>query len=202
MAVLSLALFTSCSDDKATNITEPEYSRATPVDLFAALAYALEEEEIDIYSECLHDEYLFTFLPSDADSAGLAPDEPWWGKTEDVSSTLNMFEDAEATRIRCDLTVVSGPFPIEGGLAYRLDTDIRVTVEWAGATEPLTLWVNNSWLDVEITQDPYRGDKWVFKSIEEVLKEGVLAVSAPGPVLMTEVTTFGSIKATFMAKGY
>lgn len=199
LAVLSLALLTSCSDDEVTNNNEPEYSRATPEGLFAALAYALEEEEIDIYGECLHDEYLFRFLPGDADSAGLPPDEPWWGKTEDVTAILNIFEAVEVTRVQCDLTVVTGPWAVDDGSGYRLEPDFKVTIEHAGATEPLTMWVNNSWLDVEVTGDPYEDDKWVFRSIEEVFKGGVLAVSTPGPVLMTEASTFGGIKAIFFS---
>ncbi|MGD9401981.1 MAG: hypothetical protein PVF95_06910 [bacterium] len=202
LAVMSLAILVSCGDDNGANVNGgPEYSRATPEDLIRALAAALEEEEIDVYAECLHDEYLFEFLPGDAGSAGLPPDGPWWGKTEDVASTSNMFAAAFVTRIECELPVDTGPWATDEGLGFRLDAIIKVTSEGGGYTEPRVYMVQDSYLYAEVVTDPYDGGKWVFKALLEAKKEGLTAGPGPDPGRLTEPTTFGSIKALFRPEG-
>lgn len=163
----------SVSSDDGPGV-EVEYDRETPEHLIAFFADAYERQDLDKYGESLHDEFLFKFLPNDADSVGLPADEPWWGKTEDVDAAERLFDNAEVTNVAMDLTRIT-KWPTEDGFGFRLEPDIKVTVEKPGATEPLVLWVNNSWFDVEIVEDPYDEDLWVFVYIEESLKEGLLA---------------------------
>lgn len=175
LLICSLGFIGGCSvsSDDGPGV-EPEYDRTTPENLINFFADAYERQDLDKYDESLHDGFLFTFLPDDADSAGLPPDQPWWGKTEDVASARKLFDNAEVTNISMDLAVVT-KWPTEDGFGFRLDPDVKVTVEKAGATEPLVLWVNNSWFDVEIVEDPYDTELWVFAFIDESLKEGLLA---------------------------
>ncbi len=163
----------SVSSDGGT-APEPDLDRTTPENLMNFFADAYERRDIDKYAESLHDEYQFTFLPADADSVGLPPDEPWWGKTEDVAGTAHMFDAQTVTKIEMHLEVAGGPWPTEDGLGYRLDPLIKVTEEKPNAEEPLTHIVEGSWLYVEIVVDPYDENLWVFKEIEEVKKEGML----------------------------
>ncbi|MGD9401986.1 MAG: hypothetical protein PVF95_06935 [bacterium] len=198
VAVLSLALLTSCSDDEAAQNTEPEYSRATPEELIAALAYALEEEQILIYDECLHDEYQFEFLPQDADDAGLPPEAPWWGKTQDVSAVSGVFSDPMVKNIESEICVDAGPWTLPEGVGYRLDPSMEFTISRESVPEDTTLYVGNSYLYVEIARDPYDDDLWVFKTIEERLKEGLSASSVlDSHSSSTPYTTLGSMKARY-----
>jgi hypothetical protein len=153
---------------------DPVLDRKTPENLIKFFADSYIERDIDRYDESLHDEFLFTFTTEDAELIGLPADEPWWGKTPDVAAANNMFESPDVTKVEMDLPVSSGPWPTEDGLGYRLEPAIKVTVEEAGATEPTTYWVFSSWFDVEIVEDPYDTTLWVFKGIQESLKDPAL----------------------------
>jgi hypothetical protein len=156
---------------------EPELKRDSPEGLMAFLSDAYERQDIDKYDESLHDEFLFTFTSKDAELIGLPEDEPWWGKTSDVSAARTLFEEPTVTKIEMDLARNAGPWPTEDGVGYRLEPTIRVTVEPPDATEPTVYLVNASWFDVEIVEDPYDEELWVFKGIQETLKEGLLAAA-------------------------
>jgi hypothetical protein len=148
----------------------PDIKRDTPEGLIEWLGYYYEKRDIDKYNEALDDYYLFTFTSDDADKLGLPPDQPWWGKTEDAISTRNMFESSQVTKIEMDLPIAAGPWITEDGLGYRLEPSIKVTTEQPDATEPTVYWVFQSWLDVEIIEDPFDSTLWVFKGIQESLK--------------------------------
>jgi hypothetical protein len=190
LAILSLSLCISCGDDSVTDTggADESYSRATPEDLIRALAHSMEERDILIYSECLHDEYLFTFVAKDAELVGLPSNQPWWGKTPDVGAVGNIFSESTVTSIDCDLPVKSGPWPTADGVGYRLEPIIRIVVEPEDATEPTVFLVNACWFDIEIVEDPYDNELWVFKGIQETLKQGLRAV---------EPSTFGGLKGLF-----
>lgn len=178
--MLIMVIAAGCSVDSGTDPEDPIQIRDSPENLLKFFADAYERKDIDKYAESLHDEYLFTFTSKDAELIGLPEDEPWWGKTEDRVSTLNMFEDAEVTSILMDLPISSGPWATEEGLGYRLEPSIKVTVDDPEATEPTTYWVFSSWFDIEVVVDPYDEELWVFKEIAEINKEGVLASAATG----------------------
>lgn len=178
--ILIMSIMGGCSVDKGTNPPPPELDRKTPENLINYLADAYVRKDIERYSESFADDFLFVFTSADADSMGLPPDEPWWGKTTDVGSTTKMFEDPEVTSISMEITIYSGPWPTEEGVGYRLDPDIKVTIDPAGAEEPVTLWVYTSYLDVEIIVDKYDEDLWVFKEISEQLKAEGITVALRG----------------------
>jgi hypothetical protein len=201
LAILLLALLVSCGDDSVTD-SGPPYSRATPEDLIEALAYSIKEKDTDIYTECLHDEFLFTFLSRDAEDMGLPPAEPWWGKTEDVKCMNNMFTESTVKDIECVMLVYSGPLVDDGIMAYRLELSLKVPIFEEGEPEGIIMWANHSWLDVEIVVDPYASDKWVFKAMEEVWKDFVAIGSAPGGRNPAEYSSFGSIKAMFRVEDF
>jgi hypothetical protein len=176
--------------------------RWSPECLFRNFELSLETMNIGFYDECLHDEYLFSFTPGDAESIGLPPDAPWWGKAVDVSVMQRVFNDPVVVRTECSLGIAAGPWPGEEGLMYRLEPDMRFTIQRCSMPEDTVLMVNSSWLDVEIVEDPYDYKQWVFKSIEETLKEPFTAPLATGAgTKATPATTFGSIKARYKPDG-
>jgi hypothetical protein len=154
---------------------DPEFDRTTPENLIKYFADAYEKEDIDKYEESLHDQFLFEFLPDDADSAGLPPDTPWWGKVSEVTAAGKLFDAATITKIEMDLPIDVGPWDTEDGLGFRLDPLIKVTEEKPDYTEPKVYQVEDSYLYVETVRDPYDEDLWVFKEITETKKEGFLA---------------------------
>jgi len=167
--------------------------RSTPECLLESFEWAMITKDITGYAECLSDEYLYTFTPEDAELIGLPVNEPWWGKTPDVDCIYNLFTATNVTSINCVLNVVTGPDATEGGFAFMLEPDIRVTVNDGWGGEPTTYWVHGSWLDVEVVPDPYSSEQWVFEKMEEKLKSPL--VSEAGAAV--EQPTFGGIKAMF-----
>jgi hypothetical protein len=154
-------------------------SRDTPSHLLNWLAVAYQDKDLESYEEALHDEYLFVFTEDIADSLGLDPEEPWWGKTKDVSSTGKMFASSEVTEINMKYISEDPWAPHEeerpdttySGVFSRVTPDILVTIENPGE-EPLRLVVNESFLDVVVVRDPKFPDEnlWVFLKIEEIEK--------------------------------
>jgi hypothetical protein len=159
----------SVSPDNSDPV-KPEKDRKSPEHLIEFFADAYQRKDIDKYLESLADDYQFEFDPQDYDSAGVSADKPWWGKTEDRTSTTHMFEDALVSHIEMVLTIEGGPWTGQDGLLYRLEPSIKVTVDGQGGQEETTYWVFSSWFDVEIIEDPYDEDLWVFKSITEIVK--------------------------------
>ncbi len=160
-----------------------EINRELMDNLVDFLAFAYERREIEKYEEALDDRYLFEFTEDVADSLNLPPDEPWWGKEEDVRSTENMFEDPEVTNIVMDLSnKISEWAPIEeirpregGGVdtinafVARFEPLIIVTVEKPGA-EPTNWEVRDSWVDIWATPDPNYEGLWTILRIKEIRK--------------------------------
>ena len=154
-------------------------SRDTPSHLLNWLAVSYQDKDLDAYEEALHDEYLFVFTEDVADSLGLDPEEPWWGKTKDVASTGKMFNASEVTEINMKYISEDPWIPHEevrsdttySGVFSRVAPDILVTIEKPGE-EALRLVVNESWLDVVVVRDPKFPDEnlWVFLKIEEIQK--------------------------------
>ena len=165
--------------------------------LLRAFEWALEYRDIELYQECLSDDFRFIFDPVDHDSAGVVPDKPWWGKTQDVTTMSALFADEYLTSIICDLEISYGPWVVEGGLGCRLEPYMVFTV-YPPAGDFIYYVVGDSWLDIEIVADPYMPGKYVVREMEEVVKVPLAAVSRPGPqALGSEPSTFGGIKAMY-----
>jgi hypothetical protein len=191
----------SCNDDKCTNPGNGDDIplRTTPDDLMEFLAWSYEARDLEHYDEALHQSYTFEFVPEVADSLGLPPGEPWWGKTGDVVSTQNMFESSDVMSIQMDLVGVT-PWSActdeatgLAGMCRRVEPDIKVVID-TGWYETLTLWVNNSLLDITVVQDPHESEMWQILRIAEIEKTPTSLASGP---LATEPSTWSSVKAWF-----
>ena len=222
LAVLAAALLVSCSDTRHTDIdldyaverkstddpSEQRYAdRGSPDALIDYVEHAYGSEYARLYGDALHSLFLFGFTADVADSMGLPPDEPWWGKTNEVASATNMFSSPEVTRVKFVLARMGAWVPcmdIRGGsppdtlygLFARFAPDIMVTIEWPGE-EPITLMVYNSYLDITVAPDPRSRGLWAVTKIEEVYKTPAASPLAGSRGVMTESTTWGEIKALF-----
>jgi hypothetical protein len=184
---LVLILATGCwnpfsSDGNGNGNGNGGYDRLTRNNLMEFFANAYEEEDIDQYEECLHDKFLFKFTKEAAESAGLPPDQPWWGKTADVAATRNMFDAPNVGNIVMNLASQidwyvcvdvreheTPPDTITGWCA-RYDPTIDVTID-EGQDSERTLIVRDSWLNVIVTPDPKSTiGEWVVVKIEELEK--------------------------------
>jgi hypothetical protein len=212
LVVLCIAGVTlTCSDNKGNCEPEEEETGCRPLTrnaLLNCLCIAYEGEDVEAYADLLHEQFLFCFTPEVAESIGLPPDETWWGKTDDVASTRNMFDDEAVTRVRISLdeptwfwcqVVRQNPAPdppdtLEG-FCTRVRPDIRVTIEEPGK-EPLILLVDRSWLDIEVVPDPDEEGLWQVITMEESRyfpgTQGISTLDAEG-----EMQTWGMIKAMF-----
>lgn len=175
---ITLSVGIGCSPTADTNGNgDGPIDRKTPDGLLNWLAVAYAEKDLEAYEEALHDEFLFVFTKDIADTLGLDPDEPWWGKTKDVTATGNMFNSSEVTRITMDYVPYGDQWvPNEElrdttmyyGTSRRVIPDILVTID--KGQEPLNLVVQDSYLDVFVVRDPKFPNQvlYVFLKIEEI----------------------------------
>jgi hypothetical protein len=176
-----LILACGCGDEKAHTEPVPEVPlRDSPDHLLEWYAYAIEHEDIDMYEEALHDNFLFVFWLSVADSLGLPPSQPWWGKTAEVTAMREMFEDPTLKEIAFEFTDREDWIPVEleiepGNFIYgdftRTTPIMTLTIQEPGE-EPKTLVADRFYLDFTVLQDPaFPGeDLWVILRIDQVLK--------------------------------
>ena len=182
MVVMGIVIYLGCSPTSDTNGGGPPatWDRTNQDNLMNFFAQAYEDKDILDYDDALDVSFLFQFTPEVAESLKLPEDKPWWGKTEDVISTGNMFEEPTVTDIVMDyeyvvdwytcwdsLTTEFGKDTLFSGLCARLKPDIKVTIETPG-TEPRILWVNNSWLDVMVVPDRFEDELWTILRIQEL----------------------------------
>jgi hypothetical protein len=217
----AVLLALSCSDinqpDPAVDATlgpasgdpaERRYAdRATRDDLITYLEHAYRSEYPGLYADALHGSFLFVFTLDVADSLGLPPDQPWWGKTNDVNSTRTMFLAPEVTSIEIDLHKPGDWFPCMDirpgsepdtlyGFCARFEPYIMVTIAEAGE-EGLILLVNDTFLDIMVVPDPEFEGLWVVARIKEVYKSpAILGASRPRRMLV-ETCSWGLIKSLF-----
>ena len=199
LTLLCVAMLVSCGRDDTMGPGDGTalFPRTTPEELIRCFAHAMEERDMDSFAECHDEAYLFEFTLQDAELIGLPVGEPWWGRTEDLAAMDNLFESGQVSGIECDLHVSSGPWPDGDLVRYRLEPNIKITVEDGSWSERMTYWVFSSWFDVEIGSDPEESEKWVLLRIKESLKDpsgsGAESLTAAG----TEPSTFGGIKSMF-----
>jgi hypothetical protein len=175
--------------------------RATRDGLLECFAISYTNEGIGQYGQTMDDAFLFEFTPEVAESLGLPPDQPWWGKAEDLMSTQNMFRDRMVTDVQMSLSRITTwdvcSEPHFNGAAYcaRVNPDIRVTVESPGG-DTFTMLINNTWLDFIVAQDPDYPELWAIGKITEVHQPGRERPLLEGATLV-ESATWGMIKAMF-----
>jgi hypothetical protein len=179
---LGLVLTVGCGDDKSTS---PDNGDTPPgwwdpdTHILETYAYAIETEDINLYDEILHDCFIFIFPAGVADSLGLPPWEPWWGKTQEVASMRSLFQDPTVTEIEFEyesvggwslVTIVLGPDSVDG-MFSRTEPIVRLMVEKPGE-EPSLLVLDESYLDFTVVPDPMfpNEGRFVIARIEEVPK--------------------------------
>jgi hypothetical protein len=193
VAVAGALLLSSCGKDccPAPKVTYP--NRETPRGLLDYFAKSFEDKNLARCGECLWESYVFRFNPEDWDSAGVTPEKPYWGKTEDIASTEHMFASSAVTSIRFELhqyvTDFTGPDTL---LTAIVRPAIDVTIEMPPGEEPITKQVRKSWLHFVLRPDPQNEHLWVIRQIQEEIVDLQLGHSAA-----TEACTFGSLKTLF-----
>ena len=213
MVVLSL----SCSTDRHTGVdagsalpssglTGPEErkyaERGNADEAVACMMTAYEREHLAVYARALDEEFRFQFLPEVAESLGLPPGEPWWGKANDLTSTQNMFGAAFVANINASLVRLTGwtactdPVTDRDGMCARFEPDILITIEEPGQ-EPVIFWVSQTWVDVTAVPDQYEPGLWCILALVEVGKDPGILADARGRTLAAEGISWGDIKAMY-----
>jgi len=193
IAMAGALLLSSCGEDggcPAPKVTYP--NRETPQGLLDTFAKSLEDRNLAGYELCLWESYRFLFDPVDWDSAGVTPEEPYWGLTEDIASTGHMFAASAVKSIRVDLQMLmdfTGPDTLLTAVMMPI---IDVTIQMHAGEEWLTKQVRKSRLHFVLRPDPQNEHLWVIRRIQEEIVDLQL-----GQAAATEGCTFGSIKAIF-----
>jgi hypothetical protein len=159
-----------------------EGDRTDPDNLMLFFARAYREEDLDDYDEALDESFYFQFTRDVATELGLPELEPWWGKTEDLGSTGQMFEAPSVTGITFTYEPVGEWIPhIEvrtdttfSGVFRRYDPLIEVvTIDEnpENPEDPETIYrVDGSWLDIIVVPDRFTEGLWTILKIEEIEK--------------------------------
>jgi len=157
----------------------PNISRKDPDKLLEFFATKYEDKDAEGYAECLDEDYEFVFDQKDYDDAGVTPDKPYWGRTEDVAHTTKMFNAAEVKAILMDLkqkdmdwTSDTFATPTGGtveGFYCLIKPSIDVTIEGKPGEEPVTKQVRNSQLYVAAIPDRHYAGLWTILKITETL---------------------------------
>ncbi len=181
IGVLVVTTFFGCSPSSDTGPPPvTEYDRTSADNLLKFFAQAYKEKDLTDYDDALDEDFFFQFTPDIADSLGLPPEEPWWGKSEDVNSTRLMFENPNVTDIAFSYeSVGEWEDHVEvredttfSGLFRRYDPLIEVTVIIESDDDPiLKLRVDDSWLDVTVVPDRLTNGLWTILRIEESKKQ-------------------------------
>jgi hypothetical protein len=176
----------SSGDNGGGNGGGPDYDRETPGNLLNFFIQSYVNENIADYDVSMDDNFLFHFTKDVADELGLPAEEPWWGKTEDVTSTNNMFAAPRVTEILMSLeaetdweewNVAIGDSLYET-LGARFKPDIKVTVEEQGE-EPRTHWVHETRIWFYVKEDDTDSNLWeIIKIQEEEINPGAFSLSA------------------------
>jgi hypothetical protein len=202
-AMLVAVLAFSCSGDKSTDAGDDiGLSPSNPDSLLKFFATSYAEKDLDRYDQSLDESFRFVFTDDIADSLDLPRYDPWWGKTEDMSSTRMMFEDPsvegitftyEAVGEWVDTTVVI-PDTTFSGFFRRIDpfiTFVRVTGD---LEDPELLFrVDGTWLGFVVVPDRFTEGLWCVLQIEEVEKKPAMQLGSVGAG--TEASSWGGIKS-------
>ncbi len=202
--VLGLLVFCSlimvCSCGKKTSDVEdgssPSYQSAQEV-LEAYVASCLTED-IDAYASCLSENYRFVFLEDVADSLGLPPSQPWWGKEDDVAAMTNLFGDQRVSWEQFDYAVQSTDTLSNADsmiVKMRIRPDIVIFTERSQG-EPIYLLIRQSHLDFRFASTAASMDDWIMVETSEERVRLQAPVPRPGQGA-TEPFTYSELKAMF-----
>jgi hypothetical protein len=161
---------------------DPVVDRTKPNRLLEFFATAYEDKDIVSYGESLDEFYTFEFDPEDYGDAGVSPEKPYWGKSEDLDHTGKMFASADTKAIIMDLREkmmewYADTFDIDGkgtfvdGFSCLIHPLIDVTIEGKPGEEPVTKQVRNSRITVAVIPDRQFPGLWtILKITERVVK--------------------------------
>lgn len=202
MAGLVAIVLASCGGDSKTGPKDDDgcCMPDTPDNLMTALACVYGSKDFEAYEHLLHDEYRFSFMVFVADSLGLPPDEPWWGKTTDLQSTANLFTDGNADFSIVFIPVLEGWTPHEidrgdtvfTGVFRRYIIDLKLELEEPG-TEPINLVGDATYVDVMVVSHPYIAGHFAVLDIEESPR---IQVKAPQACL-EQALTWSEVKGMY-----
>jgi hypothetical protein len=194
-ALGSMLLFgTSCNHNEAAPEVE-QLSRDTPEHLIEAFAKALSDRNLDDYACLLDDSYAYFFMVQDYEAAGVSAGAPYWGKTEDVTSTEKMFGSTQVTDIICALNPAEPPACAASPCTLDYHPDIRVTVD--SGDHLITYWVRETVLHFVLGRDRYDSNLWVILEMGEEERGASFLPRLGLSPSAVEPSTFGQIKAMF-----
>jgi hypothetical protein len=187
LAVLAFtlsALLPGCGGDEVTKDPIGVPVPPTPETMMMFWADAYERKDIDKYASCLTDGYThsLSLTGGEEDSAVSLT------RQDDLAAARKLFEHECVTGIDMSIVITNGPWATEGGLLFRLESDVRIEVgepgtlgitpvTWAEfkqvvaadglACEPGVYAVEFTFLDIEIVRDPADEDWWLIVEIRE-----------------------------------
>ncbi len=103
--VIGVSLFAfACSENPFNpamidNIsTSTDYDFSTPTKVIENLVRAYEQKNIELFKQCLAEEFRFELIASDADDIGIDMDgdgikDSWWGYQQEILTHENLFEN-------------------------------------------------------------------------------------------------------------
>jgi hypothetical protein len=161
---------------------DPSISRDSPTHLLNFFADAYHNRNIEGYTQALDESYTYTFAPADYGAAGVSAEKPYWGKSEDVPQTANMFDRPTTKEIKIDWLAaiadwevtqdsifVDGHWETVAGYLAIFQPDIQVTI--AGGSQDgsdLTLWVHKSRIIITAVHDRSDLKLWTILRFTEV----------------------------------
>jgi len=205
LALGAVAFLCSCGDDPCEPADDSEYSRGTRRDLLNHLAESFSNKRLDWYQECLDESFIFVPTERDADTLDLPEATPWLERSEDIAAVSRIFDCECAGGVSFTFTQVSDPVDgaEEGTFVIRTVPSILMEID-CGEGDPITLVVEDSFLDFLVAEDPADEDLWIIRSMTEIDKAPGLAgsqsdVQAAFNVSMaTNPSTLGYIKSIFL----
>jgi hypothetical protein len=188
LLLICLLIIPGCADSPTEIRPVPIPPLPTPATTLKIMADAYERRDIDRYEACLSDDFLHFFDPCDWCPP---PSGIQIGKEDELECARAVFECSCVSSIEMDLRIDQGPWATEGGLGYRCEPDIRITVggpEPAGTTsvtwaelkvlfardeipcDPHVYRVSSAYLDIEFIINPADSPKHIVSGIAEACK--------------------------------
>lgn len=192
---LGLLAFGSCSHNE-TGPEDNTITRDSPENLLAMYGEAVEAESLSAYSEYLDDGYSFVFLTQDYNVAGVEPLAPYWGKSEDIEATSEMFGSSDVMVITCELTIVGDVERSDSLCTFASDVDLTMAIKGDGL-DPDMYWVHQSLLRFTMRRDRYDRRLWVIREIREELEPDLIGLASLEPGSAAIPSTYGFVKAMF-----
>lgn len=165
----------TCTEQISVTV-QPPPMRNTPANLVERwLQAAFESQDSLMYEEALHDDFIFEFLPQDADTLRdiLGPDD-FWGKTLDLQSAGELFGAADIAEISFDLVMDQNTLFVDSACVgcRLLETTVSINVTFDEPVgDPLVLTIDSPQTFV-VARDPDDTMLWVLWRQTDVAPAG------------------------------